>query len=119
MRLAEERNAPLNVRVAIPTLDGIKLAVEMGMGVSLLPQRYVRSELRRKQLVAVPMPEIKWFQADDGTTIDMRTSGFYVDGMPEARLVVYMPATSADAAKIERLRVRARLRRVRDVSAAG
>lgn len=59
MRLAEERNAPLNVRVAIPTLDGIKLAVEMGMGVSLLPQRYVMSELRRKQLVAVPMPELR------------------------------------------------------------
>jgi DNA-binding transcriptional LysR family regulator len=59
MRLAEERNAPLNVRVAIPTLDGIKLAVEMGMGVSLLPLRYVMSELRRKQLVAVPMPELR------------------------------------------------------------
>jgi DNA-binding transcriptional LysR family regulator len=59
LRLAEEDNAPLNVRVAIPTLDGIKLAVEMGMGVSLLPRRYVMSELRRKQLVAVPMPELR------------------------------------------------------------
>jgi DNA-binding transcriptional LysR family regulator len=59
LRLAEEHKAPLNVRVAIPTLDGIKLAVEMGMGVSLLPLRYVMSELRRKQLVAIPMPELR------------------------------------------------------------
>jgi transcriptional regulator with XRE-family HTH domain len=77
------------------------------------------AELWATHQVAAPMPAIKWFQADDGTTIDMRTTGLHVDGMPEARLVVYMPATSADAAKIERLRVRARLRRVPDVSAAG
>ena len=67
------------------------------------------AELWATHQVAVPMPEIKWFQADDGTTIDMRTSGFHVDGMPEARLLVYMPATSADAAKIGRASCRERV----------
>lgn len=59
IRLAEERKSPLNVRVAVPSLDGIKLAVEMRMGISLLPRRCVINELRRKQLVAVPMPEMR------------------------------------------------------------
>jgi DNA-binding transcriptional LysR family regulator len=59
IQLAEQRKHPLNVRVAIPTIDGIKLAVEMGMGISLLPRRCVTAEVRRKQLVAVPIPELR------------------------------------------------------------
>lgn len=59
LRLAEERKVRMNVRVAIPSLDGIKLAVEMGLGVSLLPRRCVINEIKRKQLVAVPMPELR------------------------------------------------------------
>jgi hypothetical protein len=77
------------------------------------------AELWATHQVAEPMPAIKWFQVDDGTTVDLRSTSFDVDGMPQARLVVYLPASSADAAKLERLRVRSRLRRVPDVSAAG
>jgi transcriptional regulator with XRE-family HTH domain len=69
--------------------------------------------------VAEPMPQIKSFETPGGDAVDVRTSTYSVDGMPETRMVVYMPATSADAAKLEQLRVRARLRRVPDVSAAG
>jgi DNA-binding transcriptional LysR family regulator len=59
VRAADERKTPLNVRVAVPTLDGVKIAVEMRMGISLLPRSCVLSELKRKQLVAVPIPELR------------------------------------------------------------
>jgi DNA-binding transcriptional LysR family regulator len=59
VRYAEERKIALNVRVTVPSIDGIKLAVEMGIGISLLPRRSVMSEIRRKQLVAVPVPELR------------------------------------------------------------
>lgn len=59
IQLAEQRKNPLNVRAAVPTIDGIKLAVGMGMGVSLLPRRCVAAEIRQKQLVAVPIPELR------------------------------------------------------------
>jgi len=49
----------VNVRVAVPTLDGIKAAVEARMGISLLPRRCVLNEIRRKQLVAIPIPELR------------------------------------------------------------
>ena len=59
IRYARERKLTLNIRVAVPSLDGIKLAVEMGMGVSFLPRRSVINEVRRRQVVAVPMPELR------------------------------------------------------------
>jgi DNA-binding transcriptional LysR family regulator len=49
----------MNIRVAVPTLDGIKLAVEMRMGISLLPRSCVANELKRKQLIAIPIPELR------------------------------------------------------------
>jgi hypothetical protein len=36
----------------------------------------------------------------------MRTSSFGVAGMPESRMIVYLPATAADEAKVEMLRAR-------------
>ena len=39
LRLYEQRHAPLNIRISLPSLDGIKRAVEMGLGVALLPRR--------------------------------------------------------------------------------
>lgn len=59
MTLADEHHVHLNVRVAVPTLDGIKAAVEAKMGISLLPRRCVLTEIRRKQLVAIPIPELR------------------------------------------------------------
>lgn len=58
-KAAEGRKVVMNIRIAIPSLDGIKLAVEAGMGISLLPLRCVINELKRKQLVAVPIPELR------------------------------------------------------------
>lgn len=58
LRLYEERQAPLNIRMSLPSLDGIKRAVEMGLGVALLPRRCAQSELQRGLLTAVPVPEL-------------------------------------------------------------
>jgi transcriptional regulator with XRE-family HTH domain len=54
--------------------------------------------------VAEPMPQIKSFWCDGVGVINVRTSSFTVSGMPESRMVVYLPAAAVDQAKIERLR---------------
>jgi DNA-binding transcriptional LysR family regulator len=59
LRLYEQRHAPLNIRMSLPSLDGIKRAVEMGLGVALLPRRCAQSELARGQLAAVEVPELR------------------------------------------------------------
>lgn len=59
LRLFEVRHAPLNIQMALPSLDGIKRAVEMGLGVALLPRRCALAEIARGQLVAVRVPELR------------------------------------------------------------
>jgi LysR family transcriptional regulator, transcriptional activator of the cysJI operon len=58
LRVYERRHAPINIQIALPSLDGIKRAVEMGMGVAVLPRRCALSEIARGQLVAVKVPEL-------------------------------------------------------------
>lgn len=58
LRLYERRHAAINIRVALPSLDGIKRAVEMGLGVAVLPRRVALAELAGGRLVAVKMPEL-------------------------------------------------------------
>lgn len=58
LRLYEERHAPLNIHMSLPSLDAIKRAVETGLGVALLPKRCALAEIARGQLVAVPVPEL-------------------------------------------------------------
>jgi DNA-binding transcriptional LysR family regulator len=55
----EQRHAPLNIKLALPSLDGIKRAVEMGLGVALLPRRCALGEITRGELVEVPVPELR------------------------------------------------------------
>jgi DNA-binding transcriptional LysR family regulator len=59
LRLYEQRHAPLNICLSLPSLDGIKRAVEMGLGVALLPRRCAQSEIARGQLAAVRVPELR------------------------------------------------------------
>lgn len=59
LRLYEQRHAALNIRLSLPSLDGIKRAVEMGLGVALLPRRCAVSEISRGQLAAVIVPELR------------------------------------------------------------
>ena len=57
LRLYEQRHAPLNIQISLPSLDGIKRAVEMGLGVALLPRRCATAEIARGQLIEVKVPE--------------------------------------------------------------
>ena len=59
LRMYERRQAPLNITMSLPSLDGIKRAVETGLGVALLPRRCAQGELGRRQLVAVRVPELR------------------------------------------------------------
>jgi DNA-binding transcriptional LysR family regulator len=55
LRLFEQRHIPLKMVIALPSLDGIKRAVEMKLGVALLPRRCAVTELATGRLVAVPV----------------------------------------------------------------
>ena len=57
--LFEQKHAPINIQMSLPSLDGIKRAVEMDLGVALLPRRCAISEIARKQLAAVRVPQLR------------------------------------------------------------
>ena len=59
LRLFEQRHASLNIQIALPSLDGIKRAVEMRLGVALLPRRCALAEIARGQLAAVTVPQLR------------------------------------------------------------
>jgi DNA-binding transcriptional LysR family regulator len=58
LRVYERRHAQINIQIALPSLDGIKRAVEMGLGVAVLPKRCALTEIARGHLVAVRVPEL-------------------------------------------------------------
>jgi DNA-binding transcriptional LysR family regulator len=58
LRLYERRHAALNIQISLPSLDGIKRAVEMGLGVAVLPRRCALNEIASGQLAAVKIPEL-------------------------------------------------------------
>ena len=49
LRLFEQHHIPANILVSLPSLEGIKKAVAMEMGVALLPRRCAEAEYRRQQ----------------------------------------------------------------------
>lgn len=55
IRLYEERHLLLNMMVSLPSLDAIKRAVEMKLGVALLPRRCALTEISLGRLTAVPV----------------------------------------------------------------
>jgi DNA-binding transcriptional LysR family regulator len=55
LRLFEQRHIPLNMVIALPSLDGIKRAVELKLGVALLPRRCAITEIAGGRLVALPV----------------------------------------------------------------
>ncbi len=59
LRLYEQRHAPINIQIGLPSLDGIKRAVEMGLGVALLPRRCAVTEIARGQLAAVKVAQLR------------------------------------------------------------
>jgi len=59
LRTFEQKHAPINIQVALPSLEAIKRAVEMKMGVAILPRRCALAELSRGQLSAVKVPQVR------------------------------------------------------------
>lgn len=59
LRQSELRHKPINIQIALPSLEGIKRAVGMKMGVALLPRRCALSEIAVGQLAAVRVPELR------------------------------------------------------------
>jgi DNA-binding transcriptional LysR family regulator len=55
LRLFEQRRIALNMVISLPSLDGIKRAVEMNLGVAMLPRRCAITEIATRRLVAVPV----------------------------------------------------------------
>jgi DNA-binding transcriptional LysR family regulator len=58
LRAYERRQTSINIQISLPSLDGIKRAVEMGIGVALLPRRCAITEISRGGLVAIRVPEL-------------------------------------------------------------
>jgi DNA-binding transcriptional LysR family regulator len=58
LRLFEEHQISLNMVISLPSLDGIKRAVELKLGVALLPRRCAITEIASGRLVAVPVSGI-------------------------------------------------------------
>jgi DNA-binding transcriptional LysR family regulator len=58
LRIFEQHHIPLRMVIALPSLDGIKRAVELRLGVALLPRRCAITEIAAGRLVAVPVAGI-------------------------------------------------------------
>jgi DNA-binding transcriptional LysR family regulator len=58
LRLFEQRHITLKMVIALPSLDGIKRAVELKLGVALLPRRCAITEIANNRLAAVPVAGI-------------------------------------------------------------
>jgi DNA-binding transcriptional LysR family regulator len=58
LRLFEQRHISLKMVIALPSLEGIKRAVELKLGVALLPRRCAITEIANNRLVAMPVAGI-------------------------------------------------------------
>src|SRR6266571_2121870 len=55
LRLFEQRHISLRMVISLPSLDGIKRAVELKLGVAMLPRQCAITEIASGRLVAVPV----------------------------------------------------------------
>ncbi|MBI2834531.1 MAG: LysR family transcriptional regulator [Acidobacteria bacterium] len=53
LRLFEQRKIPLKIVLALPSLDGVKGAVALNLGLALLPRRTALTEIETGRLIAV------------------------------------------------------------------
>jgi len=58
LRMFEDQHISPNMVISLPSLDGIKRAVELELGVALLPRRCAITEIASGRLVAVPVQSI-------------------------------------------------------------
>ncbi|MEW5982168.1 MAG: LysR family transcriptional regulator [Acidobacteriota bacterium] len=59
LRTYERRHEELNIQVSLPSLDAVKRAVGMGLGVAILPKRCALAELAHGELAAIRIPEVR------------------------------------------------------------
>jgi DNA-binding transcriptional LysR family regulator len=59
LRFFEQNHIPANILISLPSLEGIKRAVAMQLGVALLPRRCAEAEIERGELVALQVRDIK------------------------------------------------------------
>ena len=59
MEAFQRHHTPLNMGVELPTLEAIKKFVAMGNGVALIPGLCVEKELERRELVSVPLRDLR------------------------------------------------------------
>jgi DNA-binding transcriptional LysR family regulator len=59
LQFFEQHHIPANIQISLPSLEGIKRAVVMELGVALLPRRCAEPEISRGELVALQVPEIR------------------------------------------------------------
>jgi DNA-binding transcriptional LysR family regulator len=59
LRLFQQHDIPANILISLPSLEGIKRAVAMELGVAVLPRRCAEAEIARRELVALQMPEVR------------------------------------------------------------
>ena len=55
-----KHKTPLNMQVELPTIEAIKKFVGSGNGVALVPSICIESELKRNELVHIPVRELKF-----------------------------------------------------------
>lgn len=55
----DKYRTPLNISMELPTLEAIKRFVEQDMGVALVPRLTAKSEIERKQVVALTVREMR------------------------------------------------------------
>ena len=55
LHLFEQHHLPLNMVISLPSLDGIKRAVELELGVAMLPRRCAVAEIAGGRLAAIPV----------------------------------------------------------------
>lgn len=60
LRSFEQRHVTLNMHISLPSLDAIKRAVELDMGVAILPRRCAVAEISTGRLVAVRVAHLRW-----------------------------------------------------------
>ena len=60
LRLFEQQGIPANILISLPSLEGIKRAVAMELGVAVLPRRCAEAEIARGELVALQIPDVRF-----------------------------------------------------------
>ncbi len=60
LRTFEQRHLPLDMHISVPSLDAIKRAVEMRLGVAILPRRCAIAEIATNRLVAIRVAHLRW-----------------------------------------------------------